>query len=192
MRKEITRFSWLLWWSLLALLAVYWGRVLYGEVAKMEMGWGEAGLLLVLSALLFFCLGLALLAVQQKSRPAGLGAGTRLALYWTPRLATLLFSGLMCMMALDVFPGQGGWWNTLVLFVLSLLPGLGLLLGCVLAWRYEWLGALIFMGWGLLYVLFVHGFGVMVYVEVAVLPFSLGVLYLLNWFYRAELRPAQG
>jgi hypothetical protein len=192
MRKEMMRFSWLLQWSGLALLAVYWGRVLYVEVAKAGMGWGEAGLLLVLSALLFFCLGLILLAMQQKAQPAGLGAGTRLALYYTPRLATLLFSVLICLLALDVFPGEGGVWKTLVAFVVHLLPGLGLLVGCLLAWRYEWLGALVFMGWGVFYVLFARGFGVMVYVEVAVLPFSLGVLYLLNWFYRADLRPARG
>ena len=61
--------------------------------------------------------------------------------------------------------------------------------GVAFAWRHEWVGALVFMGWAVWYLTFSRSFPLSVYVEVALLPFILGVLFLLNWLYRRDGSP---
>jgi hypothetical protein len=124
-------------------------------------------------------------ALATHARPAWLWR----AVYWTPRLAALLFAALISLMALDVFGEGADFWDTALAFLLHLVPGALLLVGCALAWRWEWIGAVAFIGWGLWYLAVARGFVPSVYVEVAGLPLALGLLFWLNWHYRAE-RPS--
>lgn len=63
------------------------------------------------------------------------------ALTWAPRIITLAFAGFIAVFAVDVF-GEGrpfGW--VLIALVTHLVPSVVVAAIAVVAWRYEWFGA---------------------------------------------------
>ena len=59
----------------------------------------------------------------------------------------------------------------------------------VVSWRWEWLGAVLFVALGLLYAYFAFGRGHPEWTLVISLPlFFVGGLFLLNWIYRKQIR----
>src|SRR5688500_8521018 len=73
-------------------------------------------------------------------------------LFWTPRVLSILFALFVSMFALDVFGVGYGLWETVMALLIHLVPVFILLIGLALAWRWEWVGALIFMGFAVWYV----------------------------------------
>lgn len=74
------------------------------------------------------------------------------ALYWFPRVLSILFVVFLSMFALDVI-GQGyGFWQTVAALLLHLIPSFVLLAAALLAWRYELAGAAIFLLFGFWYI----------------------------------------
>ncbi|MEZ4737331.1 MAG: hypothetical protein R3E79_60415 [Caldilineaceae bacterium] len=109
--------------------------------------------------------------------------------YWTPRVLGILFALFVSIFALDVFGAGYGFWGTLLALVIHLLPVFALLLGLALAWRWEWIGTVIFMGFSLWYLIAFGGrFPTSVYLLMAGPPFVMGVLFLIDWLYKAKLR----
>lgn len=139
--------------------------------------------------IVFLLLALALESVEQEVQLGQMEGWLRRLLFWTPRVVALLFAAFLSLFALDVFGQGASWWETLLALLIHLIPVFVLLGGITLAWRWEWVGALILGGWAIFYVASAWGsFGFSVYLTVAVLPFVLGMLFLLNWLYRAEVR----
>lgn len=64
--------------------------------------------------------------------------------YWAPRIASLLFIAFLSIFAGDVFEQYDGWEAILPLLI-HLLPSLVLLLVVIAAWKYELVGALLFL-----------------------------------------------
>ena len=193
MKTNQARVAWALMWCLLAvvylLCAWYIGL---DFMAGPEEGIVPTLLVVLLYLLLGYCFGLALLAFEQKKRQGGFSARVGALLFWTPRILTLVFTAFISLFSFDVFEGPGSIWLKLGGFLIHSIPALVMLLGSIYAWRHEWLGALVFMGWGVFYVMSFRGFILAVYFQLGVLPFSLGLLYLLNWLYRADVRLARG
>lgn len=107
-------------------------------------------------------------------------------LFWTPRIAAILFILFLSMFALDIF-GQGySFWETVVGLLMHLIPSIILAIAVALAWRWEWIGAVIFIGWAIFYIARAHGFPWSVYAMIAGIPFVVGVLFLVGWIYRKE------
>ena len=110
-------------------------------------------------------------------------------LFWTPRVLCILFAAFMSLFALDVFGHGYGFWKTALAFVMHEVPVLMLLAILVVCWRWEWIGAALFPALGALYIISAWGrFPLSVYFIVAGPLFLLGVMFLVNWRYRAELR----
>lgn len=115
---------------------------------------------------------------------------TKQILYWAPRMLGILFVIFLSIFAFDVFDGQYSVWQTVLALFMHLIPSIILALAVALAWRWEWIGTLVFAGWAVLYIAIARGFPVSVYVIVAGIPFLIGILFLVDWMYRKELRAA--
>ena len=110
-------------------------------------------------------------------------------LFWTPRVMSILFALFVSLFALDVFGVGYSFWETVLALLIHLVPVYILLIGLAIAWRWEWVGALIFMGFAVWYVAMAWGqFQLSVYLMMAGVPFVVGILWLIDWLYRRELR----
>jgi hypothetical protein len=114
---------------------------------------------------------------------------TKKTLFWTPRIAGILFIGFISLFALDIFDAQLGFWGTIVGLFMHLIPSILLTIAIVIAWKWEWVGALLFIGWSIWYVAFMRGFPWIAYAFIAGLPLLIGLLFLTGWIWRKQIRP---
>lgn len=111
------------------------------------------------------------------------------SLIWVPRVLGILFALFLSIFALDVFGTGAGFWATLLALLIHLIPVGVLVIGLIFAWRWEWVGAVLFLGFGIWYLATAWGqFPVAVYWVIAGPAFLVGILFLIDWLYRAELR----
>lgn len=114
---------------------------------------------------------------------------THRCLYWAPRILSIAFILFISLFALDVFNEGYSPWNTLLALLIHLIPTFLLAAALALAWRWEWIGAVLFLGFGAWYV--ANGLRGSIpwawYVLVAGPPALVGMLFALNWRYRREL-----
>jgi hypothetical protein len=114
---------------------------------------------------------------------------TKRFLFWTPRIICILFACFISIFALDVFDETHGFWNTLLALLIHLIPTGLLLLILAVAWRWEWVGALLFSALGILYFIAFWGrFHWSVYAIIAGPLFLLSALFLLGWIRRMDIR----
>lgn len=109
-------------------------------------------------------------------------------LYWTPRAVSVLFIVFVSLFAFDVFEGSDSWWMKALGFLVHLTPSFALLFGLVIAWRWEWFGAVGYIGFGIWYVYFFHEQHWSAWVLLGVLPTVIGVLWGIGWWKREEIR----
>ena len=110
-------------------------------------------------------------------------------LFWTPRVITILFALFVSLFAMDVFNEGRGLWETVAILAVHLIPTALLLLILAISWRWEWIGGLLFIALGVFYVIWTWGrFPWVTYLVMAGIPVLVGLLFLLNWRYRAELK----
>ncbi len=113
----------------------------------------------------------------------------RQLLFWLPRALTILFALFLSLFALDVFDEGYGFWGTVFALFTHLIPTWIVLLVLALSWRWEWVGAILFVALGLLYAYFAVGRGHPEWTLVISGPlFLVGGLFLLNWLCRKQLR----
>lgn len=115
-------------------------------------------------------------------------------LFWTPRVAGILFVLFISIFALDVFGEGYGFWGTLLALFMHLLPSFALAIAVALAWRWEWIGTALFCGFAIFYIatMLDRGFPLSVYLLIAGIPFAVGLFFAVGWAYRKEIRPAKG
>ena len=107
-------------------------------------------------------------------------------LFWTPRVLCIAFLLFLSLFALDVFDEGHGFWRTPVFILAGALA---------LAWRWEWIGTVIFTGAGFLYVWFAlsRPWPAAMKAESILLiagpAWAIGALFLANWLKRRELHP---
>jgi hypothetical protein len=111
-------------------------------------------------------------------------------MFWTPRIAGILFVLFLSLFALDVFEMNLGFWETVGALFIHLIPSILLAIALALAWRWEWIGALVFAGWSIFYIASARGFPWSVYAIIAGIPFVIAILFLMDWIYRREIRTA--
>jgi len=109
-------------------------------------------------------------------------------LFWTPRIGGILFILFISLFALDIFDMQLGLWETIVGLFMHLIPSFLLTIALIIAWKWEWVGAVIFIGWAIWYVTFMQGFYWTVYIVIAGLPALIGLLFLAGWIWRKQIR----
>lgn len=119
---------------------------------------------------------------------------SRQALYWSPRVLTIAFIAFLSLFALDVFTEGRGFWETLLALAIHLIPSFVLIAALVLAWRWEWVGAVMFAFAGALHLLMILRTPLSWATKLAqMLPiegtaFVIAGLWLANWLKREELR----
>jgi hypothetical protein len=118
-----------------------------------------------------------------------MNVSTKRILFWTPRLLSILFAIFISLFALDVFGEGYTFWATILALLMHLIPTGIVLLALALAWRRERIGGLLFIGLGLLYLVRFQGQHWSAYLALSGPLFLIGVFFLLNWLYRAELHP---
>ena len=110
-------------------------------------------------------------------------------LYWTPRVLTILLAMFLSVFALDVFGEGYGFWETVGALLLHLIPTFIVVIALVIAWRREWVGAVLFIALGLFYLVSSWGrFHWSAYLVISGPLVLIGVLFLYNWKYREQLR----
>ena len=109
-------------------------------------------------------------------------------LFWTPRVAGTLFILFISLFALDIFDMQLGLWETIVGLFMHLIPSILLTIAIIIAWRWEWVGAALFIGWAAWYVVGVRGQDWIAYVLISGLPALIGLFFLAGWIWRKQIR----
>lgn len=111
-------------------------------------------------------------------------------LFWIPRIAALGFAGFLAIFALDAFSGHGGPSQLAVALTMHLIPPIAVLGALALAWRHEWIGAILFpllavshlgSAWG--------RFEWSAYAIIEGPLLLLGILFWINWRARVRRRP---
>lgn len=112
---------------------------------------------------------------------------SRRALLWTPRALCIAFALLLSLFALDVFNEGYGFWRTLGALLMHLIPAAMVLVVLALAWRWGWIGTVVFAGLGMYYALTAwrHPDWVL---TISGPLFVIAALFLVNWLKRVELR----
>jgi hypothetical protein len=110
--------------------------------------------------------------------------------FWMPRVLSILFALFISLFALDVFGAGYGFWETIVALLIHLVPTGMILIALAIAWRWEWIGGILFAALGAWYIIMAWGkFPWITYLLVAGPAFLIGALFLVNGLYRAQLRP---
>jgi hypothetical protein len=110
-------------------------------------------------------------------------------LFWTPRILCILFTMFLSLFALDVFSEHYDFWHTILALLIHLVPVYIVVIISVIAWRWEWVGAILFIASAVFYVVLAWGrFHWSAYVGISGPLVLVGVLFLFNWIYRAQLK----
>lgn len=112
----------------------------------------------------------------------------RQTLFWLPRLVGIVFVLFLSLFALDIFDMGLGFWGTILGLCMHLIPSIVLAIAVAVAWRREWAGTVIFMGWAVFYTARTRGFDWTVYALIAGIPFVVGILFLAGWIWRTQIR----
>ena len=143
-------------------------------------------------AILLLIIGLCLILysfVYRIGKQRKLSTPLRL-LYWVPRVLCIVFTILISFFALDVFSESKGIGEIILDLFMHLIPIFILIAVLVISWRREWIGGILFISLGFLYIINMWGkFPLVTYILMAGPLIITGILFLLNWKYRAELRP---
>ncbi len=116
---------------------------------------------------------------------------TERVVFWLPRLLSMAFIAFLSLFSLDVFDQHAGVWRTLLALVVHLIPVFVLIVVLLLAWRWEWIGFLLFSAAGCAYLLWVAGLPQpplpmkLVWAATIAGPaFLVGALFLVGWAHR--------
>ena len=109
---------------------------------------------------------------------------------WWPRLLAIAYALFISIFAADAFEGMVGFWQKATSLFMHLIPT-WLCIGVIaIAWKREWIGAVLFVALAGLHLvtMWSRGFHWSGYAAIEVPLVVLGVLYLLAW--RARRRDA--
>jgi len=115
--------------------------------------------------------------------------------FWAPRVLAMVYIAFVSIFALDVFGEEHGFWRILAALLVHLIPAFVLIVGLILAWRWEWIGAVLYAAAGVLYVAWTAGRPITAAIKVnwilliAGPTFLVAALFLANWLKHDELHP---
>ena len=118
-----------------------------------------------------------------------MNTGIKHFLFWAPRVLCILFAMFLSLFALDVFKEGHGLGETILALLIHLVPVYIVAIVLAIAWRWELIGAILFIVLALLYPVLNWGrFHWSAYWGISGPLVLLGVLFMLNWKYRKQLR----
>ncbi len=111
----------------------------------------------------------------------------RSLLYWAPRVLCIAFAAFMSLFALDVFSEGYGFWQTMLALLMHLIPAAIIVVVLIVSWRWEWVGGVLFIAFGMLYLTWAWKHPDWVWFISGPL-FLVGALFFVNWVKREELQ----
>lgn len=105
-------------------------------------------------------------------------------LYWLPRALSILFAVFISLLALDVFGEGYSFGETLVALFMHLVPTFILVAVIAIAWRWERVGAALFLALAVLFMAVSRGEGWLIAGPLLLL----GILFLFDWQVNAHLK----
>jgi hypothetical protein len=125
----------------------------------------------------------------QKKKEVAMKKSEKRLLFWAPRILCILFAVFISIFALDVFEEGYGFWKTILALLIHLIPTWIIVIVLVVSWHREWVAAILFNALAALYIVWYWGkFPWVNYLALSGPLFLVGVLFLINWVYRTELR----
>ena len=113
-------------------------------------------------------------------------------LFWMPRILSIMFALFLSLFALDVFEPGVSFWSAMLGLAIHLIPVYLVIIALVVAWRWEWIGALFFFALAVLYLVLAWGrFPWSIYLIISGPLVLIGVLFLLNWSHTNKLQARQ-
>ena len=101
----------------------------------------------------------------------------------------ILFIGFISLFALDSFSGDSTYLREVGAFFIHLIPSVVLAILLIVAWRHEWVGAIVFFFLAIGYIVMAWDkFPVSVYFIISGPLFVVGVLFGVNWFFRNQVK----
>lgn len=93
---------------------------------------------------LFALIGVMTMAIYRHQQHENFNAQLAKWLYWSPRICCIVLVAFMSLFALDVFEEGYSLGEMLLAFLMHMLPMIALAIVLAVAWRYPWVGAVIF------------------------------------------------
>jgi len=115
-------------------------------------------------------------------------------IYWTPRVASIIFILFLAMFSLDIFDANYGFWGTVVGLFMHNIPVFILLIVLIISWKYEIVGGIAFILAGLLYLglLAINRPFQLYYLSwslfIAGPAFLIGILFIINWLKKRKCK----
>ena len=112
-----------------------------------------------------------------------MNTSTKRVLFWAPRVLCILFAVFLSIFALDVLNEGYGFGETILALLIHLIPTYIVVIALAIAWRWEGVGAILFIALAVLYLVMSEGGNWIISGPL----FLVGILFLFNWIYRARL-----
>lgn len=115
-------------------------------------------------------------------------------LFWIPRILGIMFVLFLMMFSLDVFQSGLTLWQIVIGLFMHNIPALLLLIVLVISWKHEIVGGIVFILAGLFYVLMLtidskfEWYMLSWAITIAGPAFLVGILFLMNWRNKRNLR----
>ncbi|MFH1211551.1 MAG: hypothetical protein V1659_01330 [Candidatus Woesearchaeota archaeon] len=113
-------------------------------------------------------------------------------LFWTPRILAIVFLLFLALFSLDVFEGNYGFWGTLLALFMHNIPVFVLAIVLWASWKREWIGGVVFILAGLLYLSIIlvailtneprKWYMLFWILQISGPAFLTGILFLIGWF----------
>ena len=104
-------------------------------------------------------------------------------LLWAPRVLAILFILFISLFALDAWDMNGSFWQKLGGFLIHLIPSFVMIAALALAWKWEWVGGIVFISAGLFYIIINRGPWTWDII-IAGPALLVGALFLADWYRR--------
>lgn len=112
----------------------------------------------------------------------------RILLLWSPRILCILFAVFISLFSLDVFAGTHGLMQTIVGLLIHLIPTFVIVGVLILSWRWEWIGAVAYVGMAVFYAYMIN-FRRWDWIALISTPLLIiGILFLVSWLLHDKLR----
>lgn len=112
--------------------------------------------------------------------------------YWTPRIASIIFIAFLALMSLDVFTEGASFWEIIVGLFMHNIPVFILLAVLIISWKHEIVGGIVFVLAGILYIFITAKnaddwrMALAWSIQIAGTAFVIGGFFIANWFKKRQ------
>lgn len=113
-----------------------------------------------------------------------MNTNTQRVIFWIPRVLCILFAIFLSLFALDVFNEGYGFGETILALIMHLIPTFIIVVTLIIAWHWEWVGAIVFNALALFLLISSRGESWVISLPLLIV----GIFFLFNWIYKIKLK----